>query len=58
VAAEEMVLGMGVQEQVYVVWRGEERRAGLGQTASAHSVLFSLRRVGWEGRMKQRCDGQ
>jgi hypothetical protein len=52
------VVLMGVQEQVYVGQRREERYAGLGQTASARSVLFSLRRVGWEGRMKQRCDGE
>jgi hypothetical protein len=42
-----------------VCWIETRRKdGGLGHSASAHCVLFSLRRVGWEGRMKQRCDGE
>lgn len=48
------------EEECRRVCRRWARRIGCswGRVTSCRGVVVSLRRVGWEGRMKQRCDGR
>lgn len=59
-AAEEVVMGVCKSERVYV-GRVEKKGARAWVVVLADGlvcVYLSLRRVGGEGRMKQRCDGE